>query len=227
MAVLTQPSIPTITSVCIVDGKLLALHDATIVSQYVNGQPALACKSHREDKLAWISKAMAFEQYRPVADTSRLPEAFGAVELYTERRHAHTLASLKSDICWHMITRSTAGRILILTDHPIEFLSTVRKYWKKLTKQILIERARTLEKPKVSSLQLALERFYTLRFSGSLKGQEADILVLSVDALPQLKVSVATIYICQDFRYVEQSALLSVLQSGGAIIDYSATFSSI
>lgn len=220
MAILTWPNISDKESVCIICGTTLKLEDATIVSTYVDGRPALACEVHRENKAAWVAGAMAFEQSRPTMNAVSMSQGFKHVELYIEPRRANDIANLKSDLCWHILTRSTAGKGLIITNHPIEFLSTVRKYWKKLTKQLHIERARTLHQPKISNLDLALERLHNLSFSGSLKYQDTGIVVLSTEDLSQLNSTVASVYICHQLTNIQHLAVAKTVEPGGAIIDY-------
>lgn len=220
MAILTWPNISGIESTCLICGATLKLKDATIVSTYVDGRPALACEVHREDKAAWVAGVMAFEQSRPTVNAVSTSQGFKHVELYIEPRRADDTANLKSDLCWHILTRSTAGKGMIITNHPIEFLSTVRKYWKKLTKQLHIERARTLHQPKISNLDLALERLHNLSFSGSLKYQGAEIIVLSTDDLSKLQSTVATAYICHPLTDIQRLAVAKTIEPGGAIVDY-------
>lgn len=220
MAILTWPNISEKESTCLICGATLELKDATIVSTYTDGRPALACEVHRENKAAWVAGTMAFEQNRPTIRAAGITQEFKNVELYIEPRHAQDTTHLKSDLCWHVLTRSTAGKGLIITNHPIEFLSTVRKYWKKLTKQLHIERARTLHQPKISNLDLALERLHNLSFSGSLKYQDTEIVVLSTEDLSRLNSTVATVYICHQLTNIQRLAVAKTVEPGGAIIDY-------
>lgn len=220
MAILTWPSIIAHESICIVCHASLALDEATIVSEYIDGRPALAHESHRNNKVEWLEACMGFEQVRPLADIQKIPDGFKNVELYIEPRHLDDLATLKSDLSWHIFTRSIAGKALIITNHPIEFLSTMRKHWKKITKQLQIERARTLYEPKKSNLDLALERLRSLSFSGSIKYQNVEILVLSTDDLANLESSVATAYVCHPLSEVQRLAISKAVSPTGVIVDY-------
>lgn len=220
MAILTWPSISAHESVCIVCHDSLAFDDATIVAEYIDGRPAIAHESHRNNKVDWLEACMGFEQARPIADIQKVPDGFKNVELYIEPRHEDTPTALKADLSWHILTRSIAGKSLILTDHPIEFLSTMRKHWKKITKQLQIERARTLYEPKRSNLDLALERLRSLSFSGSIKYQDVEVLVLSADDLAHLESQVATAYVCHPLTEIQRLAISKTIRPAGAIVDY-------
>lgn len=220
MSILTWPSIDVQNSICIVCRNKLDLDDATVASEYTDGRPALAHDAHRNNKIEWLEACMSFERSRPNEDTLKIPASLNNVELYIEPRHIDDPATLKSDLSWHVLTRSIAGKTLIVTNHPIEFLSTVRKHWKKITKQLHIERARTLYEPKKSNLDLALERLHNLSFSGSVKFQNVEILVLSTDDLARLESSAATAYVCHSLTEIQRLALAKAIRPAGAIVDY-------
>lgn len=219
MAILTWPNIPEKESVCIICGLALNLSEATAVSTYADGRPALAHDMHRFNKVAWITETMSFERSHPLADVTHVPRGLKDAKLY-EPRHEEDMSYIKSDLCWHLLSRSASGRTLIVASQPIEFLSTVRKHWKKLTRQLHIERARTLEQPKISNLDLALERLHSLTFSASLKHQAAEIVVLTTDDLLRLKPAVATAYICQRLNKIQHLAVTKLIKPGGVIVDY-------
>jgi hypothetical protein len=220
MAILTWPNIDAQHSICIICRGNLALDDATIASEYTDGRPALAHNTHRDNKIEWLEACMSFERSRPIEDTLKVSVGFKDVELYIEPRHVDDPAILKSDLSWHVLTRSIAGKTLIVTNHPIEFLSTMRKHWKKITKQLHIERARTLYEPKKSNLDLALERLHSLSFSGSVKYQDVEILVLSTDDLTRLDSPAATAYVCHPLTEIQRLAISKVVSPAGAIVDY-------
>lgn len=220
MPILTWPKIDQHESVCIYCGQALSFTEATIASSYLDNRPALACEAHRQNKIDWLEACINFEQSRPTIDLSKVPTAFNNVDLYIESRQQSSLTYWKSDLSLHLLTRAIVGPSLIVTNHPIEFLSTLRKYWKKMTKQLHIERARSLYQPKIGTLDTVLERLHSLTFSGSLKQPKADVLVLSPNDLVSLEPRLTTAYICHPLTEVQRIGTAKVLRRGGVIVDY-------
>ncbi|HEU5187558.1 MAG TPA: hypothetical protein VFT87_03575 [Candidatus Saccharimonadales bacterium] len=205
---------------CAICSRHVALQHATIACAYSSGQPAMACETHRADKIAWVSFWMTFGQQQKLQALELSKGASGVSKFYVEIRESKPQTEFKLDIGWHLLTRSLAGRSVIVADRPIEFLSTLRKQWKKMSKRLQIERSMTLDTPKRSGLDDALLRVFSLTFTAATKRPYADVLLITPDNIDSLPINIMTVYLCCANSDVQMSAVLEVLGNNAVIVDY-------
>lgn len=203
---------------CTVCSQKVLPSNATIASMYANGRPALACEMHRSDKATWVATWTNF--YRQQELLSNAPPTTIA-RLYIETRAIKAAPDIKIDLAWHLFTRSMAGRCLVVASHPVEFLSVLKKHWKKITKFIHMERACTLDSPKRLALQEALGRLQTLSFSATVENMRAEVLSVSPGDIRLLTNDYATIYICAPLTEKQKTAMSKTLKQGALCVDYS------
>lgn len=71
---------------------------------------------------------------------------------YIEHRNLKHATSLSWDIAHHMFTRYTLGKIVVITDRPTPFLSSVSKQWHKVIREVSRERSSTLQAHRILEL---------------------------------------------------------------------------
>lgn len=79
--------------------------------------------------------------------------------IYVEVRSKADAPSV--DLARHLYTRLAPEPTLIITDRPLALHSALRKQWQKLVRQVMVERARTINAIKIrefSHLQLTMQR---------------------------------------------------------------------
>lgn len=71
---------------------------------------------------------------------------------YIEHRDLRHATSLSWDIAHHMFTRYSLGSIIVITDRPTPFLSSVSKQWRKVIREVGRERSSTLQAHRILEL---------------------------------------------------------------------------
>ena len=201
-------------------GRDISLGLATVSSAFQSGQPAIACETHRADRIAWIAYWTAFRwQQRLLGERIQRQAPPAERVRFVEQRTASDPFSLKSDVAWHLATRSVAGQSIIVTERPIAFYSTLRKQWKKIGRRVQLSGAATLGANR-SALADALRDFNTLTFSSTVRRHEADVLVLAPDELKSVLPGCLTLYLCTYMAYESIAAVVTQLPHNALIVDY-------
>lgn len=222
MSILAWPNAPRAV-VCALCNKEATLEQATIACAYSDGRPAIACEQHRSDKALWVIEWAIFRWRQEILASNHRQRHNAGVEVakfYTEKRAALPNSELKADIGWHLLTRSQTGRSIIVTEKPIEFLSTLKKQWKKMTKIIQLERARTLYSTKKAAFDDSLSRLNSLVFACGFDRKDVDVAVASSQEIIGLSDTNTTVYLCGDISDDQFLVLLKTLKRGALIVDY-------
>lgn len=116
--------------------------------------------------------------------------------LYHEHRLAGS-APISQDVSRHLYTRMLCGKVVIVADRPAVMLSTLRKQWVKIEKQVRRERSSTLDATRILELAYELPRIQTLLFAAKSPVDEsnADVLVASIDQLLEWPPQCRTMYV--------------------------------
>lgn len=104
-----------------------------------------------------------------------------------------TNATLTFDTARILIELCLEGKVIIVADRPVIFLSTMRKHWLAFGRKLQRERSSTFDPIKINSISRSLSYIYSTRFSSTNK-TGSDILV--VPANHNLKNTDAFIFIC-------------------------------
>lgn len=137
------------------------------------------------------------------------------------------MAEIKVDVSLHLFTRAMVGRCIIIADKPIEFLSVLRKQWKKITKLLYLERARTLDTWKRLAIQEALDRLEGTTFSASTRSMNAEVIVASPNSVHLFNPPYSTLYICTSLNEKQKVTVLKSLIPGALLVDYDGAFSQL
>lgn len=101
--------------------------------------------------------------------------------------------ALTFDTARILIELCLEGKVVIVADRPVIFLSTMRKHWLAIGRKLQRERSSTFDPVKIRSISRSLSYIYSTRFSSTNK-TGSDILV--VPANHNLKNVDAFIFIC-------------------------------
>lgn len=69
------------------------------------------------------------------------------------------------DLARHLYTRVASRPILIITDRPLALHGALRKQWQKIVRQVVVERARTINTTKIRELSLLQLTMQRMRFA--------------------------------------------------------------
>lgn len=127
------------------------------------------------------------------------------------------------DLARHLPRRLTVGPTVIVTDRPAVLLSVVRKRWVKITREVICQRASTLDPQKKAGLAQEIEHLQSCRFT--VKSFEhfptADCFFVSPAQLDKLPPCYPTLYLT---TWLSADNLLGVARNlplSGLIVAYS------
>jgi hypothetical protein len=84
---------------------------------------------------------------------------------FVDARPAATTDHMSLDLARHLPRRLSVGPAIIVTDRPAVLLSVVRKRWVKIIREVIRQRASTLDPQKKAGLARELEHLQTCRFT--------------------------------------------------------------
>lgn len=116
---------------------------------------------------------------------------------FVDKRTATTTDIMSLDLARHLPRRLAVGPAVIVTDRPAVLLSVVRKRWIKITREVIFQRASTLDPQKKAGLSYEIEHLQACRFT--IKSFEqfptADCFFVSPGQLKELPPCYPTIYL--------------------------------
>lgn len=115
-----------------------------------------------------------------------------------ERRRVRSRRYLSLDVARHLRTRFTSGKVVIVIDRPLIFLSNLRKQHNRVARDVQRERAATLDRAKIAALQEELAGLSALTFKTRGDINDADVVLLPPDSEQLASLSCATLYVCGD-----------------------------
>jgi hypothetical protein len=84
---------------------------------------------------------------------------------FVDNRPATTTDLMSLDLARHLPRRLAVGPAVIVTDRPAVLLSVVRKRWVKITREVVRQRASTLDPHKKAGLSQEIEHLQACRFT--------------------------------------------------------------
>jgi hypothetical protein len=141
---------------------------------------------------------------------------------YTEHRSLPLGSSLSRDLAQHIFIRSAKGSVAIVTEKPHDLLSTTKKQWQGLIRQVERERASTLKLSRIAELSNQIEWMHTLLFTAKLeKGLVEDSVVFATPLeLSRQPPICSTLYIIQHLTKEEFRLITSRLPPYSVAICY-------
>lgn len=91
------------------------------------------------------------------------------------------------DLARHIYTRMSCGKIVIVAENPVVFLSALRKQWIKFTHKVQRERSSTLDSILILELAKNINRMQSMRFTAKWPANDypADVSIATIERLLQ------------------------------------------
>jgi hypothetical protein len=142
--------------------------------------------------------------------------------LCVERRSLKGQTSLSLDLAHHMYARSLCGKMIVVTNKPKELLSATRKQWIRLSRQVMNERASTLNETRALELTHMLSRMQDMRFAAEVPDDllEADVTFATIDDFVQVPPICPTVYVTCAVEREQLHLLTSWLPEQALVILY-------
>jgi hypothetical protein len=133
-----------------------------------------------------------------------------------------TSTTVGSDLARHLLSRQHVGKTIIVCERPAIFMSVVRKYWFRLTRNLQNERSRTLNAEKILQLTYDITHMQRMNFAAKpfREYPRADVLFLAPDQLEQLPVNCTSLYLLEPIDKDQLRAVLAQLSDRALVIDY-------
>ena len=135
------------------------------------------------------------------------------------RRPGVTGPKLTQDITRHLQVRCSVGTSVIIAEKPISFLSTLRKQWIKMERQLQRDRASTINPEKIIALTTMLANMYSVKFSASPTWNLADVYV-QAPTFTTFNEPVKTVYICTPLSHEQRLNIRHAIDEDALIIDF-------
>lgn len=142
--------------------------------------------------------------------------------LYTEQRSINGKSLLSWDLAHHLYMRSMRDKVIVVTDKPADLLATTRKQWLKLMRQVLRQRASTLNTVRSLELTEQISYMQNLRFSAK-RPQEylnADVTFATAEDLIKIAPICRTAYITCKIEREKLHMLTSWMPRNGVVVEY-------
>ncbi len=116
---------------------------------------------------------------------------------YIERRSLSEDTSLSWDLAHHMYTRQIHGQIVVLTDRPAAFVSSVSKQWYKVMRQVQRERSSTLHASRILELTHENNNMQRMRMVAKVPSSphEEGVFFATIDQLLEYPPNCQTLYV--------------------------------
>lgn len=141
---------------------------------------------------------------------------------YIEYRELSDLTSLSWDIAHHMYTRYTHGSIIVVTDRPLAFLSSVSKQWYKVVRQVQRERSSTLQASRIRELSYKGVSMEQLRMTAKLPKNQTknDVFFVTPQDLLRNPPKCQTLYIATELANDDFARLTTGMPYHSLIVRY-------
>jgi hypothetical protein len=135
--------------------------------------------------------------------------------------HSFGLAPSTKDLCHHLYTRMSCGKVVIVTNNPNTLMSPLRKYWLKLVYKVKRERSSTMNSTLIFELTKTITRMHNLSFAARWPQDEylADVYIATVEQLIQWspEASCKTLYVTCEVTN-EQLYMVTAWMSKGSLV---------
>lgn len=141
---------------------------------------------------------------------------------YIEHRSLPAGSALSRDLAQHIFMRGAKGSVVVATSKPHDLLSTTKKQWQALIRQVERERASTLKLPRIAELSNQIAWMQTLLFTSKLEKGFIDgtvVFAIPHDLVRQPPIC-STLYIAQHLSKEEFRFITSWLPPNSIIVTY-------
>ena len=140
--------------------------------------------------------------------------------LEVEHRHIAEGKSLSQDLARHLSGRY--GDAIVVADKPIYMMVAVRKQWLKIEHQYQVERARSLDREKISKICNQIAYMQGIKFSAKPPENmlSADVTFATADDFVAASSMCQTAYVTYEFASIKLHLLTSWMPNDGLIVIY-------
>jgi len=116
--------------------------------------------------------------------------------LFVEERMAGS-SPIAQDVVKHLYARSLCGKVAIVAERPVVFLSALKKQWMKIERQLRHERSSTLNPTRLLEFTHELPRIQTLSFTAKppIDEPRADVQIATVEQFLEWAPQCRTMYV--------------------------------
>jgi len=141
---------------------------------------------------------------------------------YTEHRSIPPGSNLSRDLAQHIFLRGAKGSVAVATSKPHDLLSTTKKQWQTLVRQVERERASTLKLPRIAELSNQIDWMRALLFTSRLeKGLvNSSVVFATPQELMRQPPICSTLYIIQHLSKEEFRFITSWLTAETVVVIY-------
>lgn len=143
-------------------------------------------------------------------------------ELYTEQRLIDGKNLLSWDLAHHLYMRSVRDKVIVVTEKPGDLLAATRKQWLKLMRQVMRQRASTLNTVRSLELTEQISYMQNLQFSAKQPQEylEVDVTFATAEGLIQVTPICRTAYITCKIEREKLHMLTSWMPQNGVVVEY-------
>ena len=141
--------------------------------------------------------------------------------IYIEKR-TPSAGRITPDLAKHLYIRFQCGKVAIVAERPVAFLSALRKQWIKMECQVRHERASTLNAARIHELSRQLYRMEELAFTAKLRpgedqvGVQIGAIAQFLEWAPQCK----TMYVTCPITSEELHLIAAWMPKNGLLVVY-------
>lgn len=142
------------------------------------------------------------------------------MQRYLETRTSKTVGA---DLAQHLLTRQHLGKTVIVCDKPVIFMSVVRKYWFRLTRNLQNERSSTLNAEKILQLTHDITHMQHMEFSAKTAHEhpQATVFFLTPAQATTLPASCFSLYILETPTINQFRKMIDQMPHTSLVVDYS------
>lgn len=136
-----------------------------------------------------------------------------------EHRPNITGPQLTNHVATHLKDHCNLGVSVIIAEKPIAFLSTLRKSWIKLERNLQRQRASTVNPQKIVTITTTLAHMFGAKFSASRDWNDSDIYVFGSD-FAAFAQPAQTVYICTPITHEQRMMIRHHVTDNAVIVDF-------
>lgn len=141
---------------------------------------------------------------------------------YSEQRSLSAGISLSRDLAQHIFMRGTKNGVVVVAEKPMDVLSTTKKQWHTLTRQVERERASTLKLVRIAELTNQIVWMQEVQFTSKLESilPENSITFATVEDLLVQAPICSTLYITRGVTAEQFRLMTSWMPENSVVIMY-------
>lgn len=136
--------------------------------------------------------------------------------------------SLAADIAQHLRSRQHLGKAVVICDKPLNLMSTTRKQWFRLARQLQRERSSTVNVEKILRLTNAIVHMHRMRFAATPPTDQphAHVYFMTPTELGLLPLTVYSLYVAVDTPDTILETVAAKLPADALLVDYTGDVAS-